>query len=72
MEVDKDQTIICVVGDFLASKSGYAAKVFDSLKSIPIRMISYGGSNNNISVLVNSNLKKDALIALHKGLFDLN
>lgn len=72
VEVDKDQTIICVVGDFLASKSGYAAKVFESLKSIPIRMISYGGSNNNISVLVNSNLKKDALIALHKGLFDIN
>ncbi len=72
VEVDKDQTIICVVGDFLASKSGYAAKVFDSLKSIPIRMISYGGSTNNISVLVNSNLKKDALIALHKGLFDIN
>jgi aspartate kinase len=72
VEIDKDQTIICVVGDFLASKSGYAAKVFDSLKSIPIRMISYGGSNNNISVLVNSNMKKDALIALHKGLFDLN
>lgn len=72
VEVDKNQTIICVVGDFLASKSGYAAKVFDSLKSIPIRMISYGGSNNNISVLVNSNQKKDALIALHKGLFDLN
>lgn len=72
VEVDKDQTIICIVGDFLASKSGYAAKVFESLKSIPIRMISYGGSNNNISVLVNSNLKIDALIALHKGLFDLN
>ncbi len=72
VEVDKDQTIICVVGDFLASKSGYAAQVFESLKSIPIRMISYGGSTNNISVLVNSNLKKDALIALHKGLFDIN
>jgi aspartate kinase len=72
VEIDKDQTIICVVGDFLASKSGYAAKVFESLKLIPIRMISYGGSNNNISVLVNSNMKKDVLIALHKGLFDLN
>lgn len=72
VEIDKDQTIICVVGDFLASKSGYAAQVFDSLKSIPIRMISYGGSTNNISVLVNSNLKNDALIALHKGLFDIN
>lgn len=72
VEIDKEQTIICIVGDFLASKSGYAAKVFESLKSIPIRMISYGGSNNNISILVNSDLKKDALIALHRGIFDLN
>lgn len=72
VEVDKSQTIICIVGDFLSSKSGYAAKVFDALKSIPIRMISYGGSSNNVSILVNSDLKKDALIALHRGIFDLN
>ncbi len=70
VEIDADQSIICVVGDFLASKSGYAAKVMDSLKQIPIRMISYGGSSNNISVLVNTAVKNDALKALHKGLFE--
>ncbi|MBC7864974.1 MAG: aspartate kinase, partial [Bacteroidia bacterium] len=42
-EVDKDQTIICIVGDFTAEKQGYAVKVFESLKNVPIRMISYGG-----------------------------
>ena len=70
VEIDTEQSIICVVGDFLASKSGYAAKVMDSLKQIPIRMISYGGSSNNISVLVNTSVKNDALKALHKGLFE--
>lgn len=69
VEVDRDQTIICIVGDFLAAKSGYAAKVFDALQEIPIRMISYGGSSNNISILTDSSLKAQALNALHKGLF---
>ena len=71
VEVDKDQTIICVVGSFSADKQGYASRIFDSLKNIPIRMISYGGSENNISVLVESKYKKDALITLNKGLFNL-
>jgi aspartate kinase len=70
VEVDSDQSIICIVGDFLASKSGYAAKVFDALTEIPIRMISYGGSANNISILVNTSVKNDTLKALHKGLFN--
>lgn len=58
VEVDKNQTIICIVGTFGADKQGYASRIFDSLKNIPIRMISYGGSENNISLLVNSDLKK--------------
>ena len=69
VSVDTDQTIICIVGDFLASKSGYAAMVLNSMKDIPIRMIAYGGSPNNISLLINSNLKIAALNALHQGLF---
>ena len=69
VSVDTDQTIICIVGDFLASKSGYAAMVLNAMKDIPIRMIAYGGSPNNISLLVNSNLKGAALNALHQGLF---
>lgn len=72
VEIDKDQTIICIVGDFTGEKKGYANKVFDALKEIPIRMISYGGSPHNISVLVDGLLKKDALQALNKGLFNYN
>lgn len=71
VEIDKDQTIICIVGSFTAEKQGVAVKIFDSLKNIPLRMISYGGSENNVSVLVDSKYKKDALVALNKGLFGL-
>lgn len=67
---DKEQSIICVVGDFVASRSGIAARVIGSLKHIPLRMIAYGGSNNNISILLDSEYKNTALQALHKGLFD--
>lgn len=69
VNVEMNQIIICIVGDFLADKHGYALKIFEALKDIPIRMISYGGSKNNISVLVNAEHKKDALLALNKGLF---
>ena len=69
VNAEMNQVIICIVGDFLADKHGYAVKIFDSLKDVPIRMISYGGSKNNISVLVNAEHKKDALLALNDGLF---
>ena len=71
VEVDRDLSIVCVVGDFLQDGHGYAAIIFEALKEIPIRMISYGGSNNNISLLVRSGDKKAALIALNKGVFKL-
>ena len=69
VEVDEDQVIICIVGDFLGESTGYANQVMEALKSIPIRMISYGGSKNNISVLVSKENKAAALQALHGGLF---
>ena len=72
VEIDIDQTIICIVGQLPKDKSGYAYKVLEALKDIPLRMVSYGGSANNISVLVNSNLKNAALMALNKGLFNYN
>ena len=50
--------------------AGYAQRVFEALREIPLRMVSYGGSAHNISVLVNGNLKKQALTALNKGLFN--
>lgn len=69
VEIDTDLTIICIVGNLKAEKQGYASKVFESLQEIPIRMISYGGSEQNISVLVKSALKKEALQALNNKLF---
>jgi aspartate kinase len=71
VEVDREQTIVCIVGTFGKDKQGYASRVFDSLKEIPIRMISYGGSENNISILIDGSMKKQALQALNSGLFHL-
>jgi aspartate kinase len=70
VEIDKNQSIVCVVGDFGAETHGYAARVLDALKHIPIRMISYGGSNYNISVLINTPDKTEALRSLHNRLFE--
>jgi aspartate kinase len=69
VEIETNLTIVCIVGSFTAEKQGYAFRIFDALKNIPIRMISYGGSENNVSILVESKLKKETLIALNKGLF---
>jgi aspartate kinase len=69
VDVARDQSIICVVGDFSYESQGYAAKVFDAIKHISIRMISYGASNYNISVLVDTTDKTEALQSLHKKLF---
>jgi aspartate kinase len=71
-QVDKEdgQTIICVVGDFRAEKNGFASKVFESLKHVPIRMISYGGSDYNISLLIQTEHKADVLHSLHERLFE--
>jgi aspartate kinase len=69
VEVDAEQTIICVVGDFGANRHGFASRVFESLKHVPIRMISYGGSSYNISLLINTADKVEALRSLHSRLF---
>ena len=69
VDIDKNQVIICIVGDLIAENSGIAASVFNAVKHVPVRMISYGGSNHNISMLVKSEYKKQALIALSENLF---
>ena len=68
--VDKDLSIICVVGDLIGESKGYAFKIFKALQHIPIRMISYGGSKHNISLLVKTSDKIEALRALHQEVFD--
>lgn len=69
VEIDRNQTIVCVVGDFGLDTHGYAARVLDAVKHIPIRMISYGGSNYNISMLLQTEDKVEALRSLHNRLF---
>lgn len=66
VEVDADQTIICVVGDFIKNEKGIAADILDKLRDIPIRMISYGGSNHNISFLISTSDKERALKSLNQ------
>ena len=68
--VDKDQTIVCIVGDMIAEEKGFAAKVFTALAGIPIRMISYGGSRHNISILIETSDKKATLQALSEKLLN--
>jgi aspartate kinase len=69
VEVDQNQTIVCVVGNFVAAKPGIALKVFEALRHIPVRMISYGGSENNLSILIESQYKNEALNAVNEGVF---
>lgn len=72
IEIDNNQTIICIVGHQIATQKGALKQVFDALAGVSIRMVSCGGSNNNISVLVDTQYKEKALIALNEGLFNLH
>lgn len=69
VSVDADQTIVCIVGTFNIDTKGYAAQIFEGIRHLPIRMISYGGSNHNISLLIHSEHKTEALQSLHRHLF---
>ncbi len=68
--VDTGMCVICVVGDLDWSNIGFETRVLDAMKNIPVRMISYGGSNYNISFLIREEDKKRALQALSDNLFN--
>ena len=68
--VDTGMCIICVVGDLDCSNVGFETRVMDAMKDVPIRMISYGGSNYNISFLIPQDDKKRALQNLSNMLFN--
>ncbi len=68
--VDHDMAIICVVGDLEWHNCGFETRVLSALGDIPVRMISYGGSNYNISLLVRKSDKVEALCALQKTIFN--
>jgi len=69
--VDTNQTIICIVGNKIVEKEEILPKVFRAVENISVRMISYGGSRYNISILVDTKYKNDALKGLNKHIFDL-
>jgi len=69
IEVDSDLTIICIAGNISQNKRGITAAIFNALSEIPIRMISYGGSNYNLSFLVKTSDKIAVLNLLNRGLF---
>lgn len=71
VEVDTGQTIISVVGNELASTDHILSRLFESLEEIPVRMVSYGGSPHNVSILVPSDYKTTTLKVLNKGIFGL-
>ncbi|MCM1075798.1 MAG: aspartate kinase [Bacteroides sp.] len=68
--IDRDMVIICVVGNMEWTNTGYEAKAMEALADIPIRMISYGGSNYNISFLIRKEDKVEALRRLSETLFN--
>lgn len=71
VHVDENQSIICIAGNLIVEKEEILQKVFRALEAFPIRMISYGGSKYNISVLVDTRHKKAALQELNKYVFAL-
>ncbi len=69
VEVEEYQTIICIVGDFRTERTGSAPEIFEALNTIPLKMISYGGSPNSLSLLIDTANKTNALRQLSKHLF---
>ena len=71
VEVDRDQSIVCIVGNEIGGQPGTLKKIFDSVSNINVRMVSFGGSNHNVSLLVNAENKKQVLQQLNSGLFNI-
>lgn len=70
VDVDQEMSIVCIVGDIIREETGFASRVFNAMDGIPIRMISYGGSRFNISVLVPTSHKKSTLQTLSDRLLN--
>jgi aspartate kinase len=71
IEVDENQVIISVVGNEISQTANIIKKLFESIQNIPVRMVSYGGSPHNISLLVPAGYKTQILQQLNRGMFDL-
>ena len=71
VEIDENQAIISIVGNEVAQTPDVLKKVFDAITAIPVRMVSYGGSKHNISLLIPASYKKETLQLINKGVFGL-
>lgn len=69
VSVDKDMTLISIIGDFSKNNTELSSKVLGSIKDIPVGMISYGGSHNNLSILIEQKHKEKTLQILRNNLF---
>ncbi len=69
VEIDQQMSIVCLAGDFSQNGKGISASVLNCLKDIPLRMISYGGSDYNMSLLIDTKNKAKTLNLLNQGLF---
>lgn len=69
VEIDHNLSIICIVGNLIMEQNGVLQDIMDGLAEIPLRMVSYGGSKHNVSVLVDAAYKNEALKSLNKALF---
>ncbi|HXB93968.1 MAG TPA: aspartate kinase [Puia sp.] len=72
IEVEENHTIVSIVGNELTRTPDVLARLFEALTSVPIRMVSYGGSKHNVSLLIPSAFKTQTLQLLNKGLFGLD
>lgn len=70
IEIEDNQSIVCIVGNFTAEKPGLVLSVLNCIKDIPFRMISSGGSRHNTTIVLKSEYKNQALNLLNEGLFD--
>jgi aspartate kinase len=71
VEVEKEQTIVSIVGNEIAQTQSVLKKLFDAIDEVPVTMVSYGGSHHNISLLIPSEHKVKTLQLINKGLFNL-
>ncbi len=71
VEIDKEQTIVTIVGNEIAQTASVLKKLFDAIDEVPVTMVSYGGSSHNISLLLPSTYKTKTLQLINRGLFNL-
>ena len=71
IEIERENSIVCVVGHMEHSETGMASQIFSGMKHVPIKMISYGASHRSITMLIGTRYKKQTLQYLNDSLFNL-